>query len=629
LATTTTDGSGNFNFQTNAPYTCPTTGSGLLYITAKGGITTTGGVNNPYANLVAGLGPCAQVIANPPTVTINEVSTVGTIFALQQFINPVTESVGYPSTNYNGMNNADTGIGNLVNQATGQVVYPSQMHCGSGNGSNGTLTNSVCVIIKPDAAKINTIANILAACINDTSPFTTVCAPLATAIGGSPTDTLQMAYYIATNPTHNISAVHGYGGASGPFQTPASLASAPTDWTIGVTYGSTSNTGNGTPYILGGPEVMAIDGSGNIWIANYNGSTTGSPSAPAYGSLTELSPTGQPMLNVLNTGQIIYPVGIVIDPSDNVYVSDYEQKPVSTLIFDNQVVEYTASGGYIPFTVGNGPGQMVSDPSGNIFVVETSSTVNSVVGPGVLEEIPGGSTVATPKTPVPIGSTGQKISKNSGIVMDQWYNIWIGGAGNSTSVYPYVYSNPGTPTWTLGTPTIPPCANKGYGAAIDSTGNIWLPSGALATGAICEVTASSSGAVTGPSTPYTGGGLSYPYYIAVDGGGNLWVANDASAVNVVSEFTNTGTALSPSTGFATSTFYESYMIAVDASGNVWVTNYNSTGSATLPNCVNGAVGVSPYGCITEIIGAAVPTITPLAAGLPSTAGGTMLIGTRP
>jgi len=606
LATTTTDGSGNFNFQTNAPYTCPTSGSGILYMTAKGGVTTTGGVNNPWANLIAGLGPCANVLSSPPTVTINEVSTVGTIFALQQFFNPATESFGYPSTNYTGLNNAGDAIGNLVNSATGQV-YPSQTRCGQGSGSNGTLTSSACVVITPEAAKINTIANILAACINDVSSYTAVCAPLATAIGGSPSDTLQMAYYMAATPTNNVSAVYSYGGASGPFQTPVPLSSAPADWTIGVTYGSESNTGGSTPYILGGPELLAIDSLGNVWIANYSSSA---------GSLTELSHNGTPMLNVLNTGQIVYPTGIVIDPNNNVYVSDYEKRPVSTTIFNNQVVEYTETGGSIAFTVGNGPGQMVSDPSGNIFIVETSSTVNSVVGPGALEEIPAGSTVTSPTTPVQIGSTGQLWSKNSGIVMDQNYNIWIGGAGNSAHVYPYTYSYSGGPTWTLGTPATPSCLTKGYGAAIDSTGNIWLPNGGLATGSVCEVYASSSGSVSGPSTAYTGGGLAYPYYVAVDGAGNLWVTNDTTSVEAVSEFTNSGTALSPSGGFV-HTFAETYAIAVDASGNVWVGNYNVTGNGTT------------YGYITEIVGAAVPTVTPIAAGLPSSVGGTMKIGTRP
>jgi len=55
-----------------------------------------------------------------------------------------------------------------------------------------------------------------------------------------------------------------------------------------------------------------------------------------------------------------------------------------------------------------------------------------------------------------------------------------------------------------------------------------------------------------------------------------------------------------------------YFVAIDGSGNVWVTCY---GSAS----------------VTELIGAAAPVITPIAAGLPTTptVNGTSSLGTRP
>jgi hypothetical protein len=51
---------------------------------------------------------------------------------------------------------------------------------------------------------------------------------------------------------------------------------------------------------------------------------------------------------------------------------------------------------------------------------------------------------------------------------------------------------------------------------------------------------------------------------------------------------------------------------VDGSGNVWVANYG-------------------YYSVTEIVGAAAPVITPIAAGLPATptADGSSSLGTRP
>jgi len=613
VASTTTDPSGNFNFGQNAPYTCPSdpTLTGLLYITAQGGTTTddANSAPNTSANLIAWLGPCATVIATNPYVVINEVSTVSAIFALQQFFNGSTESIGTSSTNLTGLINAGSTINNLVNTATGQV-YSSQTVCGNGTGSNGSLGTSACVVITPDAAKINTIANILAYCINDTTPSFLQCQALSSAVSGGLStgfDTLQIAYFMAAaptdptspvDPTPNISTVYGFASSSGPFQTPIPLSSAPNDWTIGVTYGSEYKYTGSSPnsYILANPVALAIDGSGDVWIANLSTGTGG--------SLTELSPTGTPMLSVLN-GKVVSPVGIVIDPSNNVFVSNWGSTGSSPTLL-HTVNEYISTGptaGTVnTFTTGNGPGQMVSDPSGNIFIVETSATVNSIVGGAALAEIPAGSANGATATSIGALTAG----RYSGIVMDQYYNIWVGGGENSANVTPYVYSNSGTPTWTLGTPATTSCTSRSYGAAIDSTGNIWLPNENSWT--VCEVNSSSTGVVSGPTTYDSGGGLAIPYFIAVDGAGNLWVSNNTTSPvssESVSEFSNSGTAFSPSTGFQ-HTFNQPYMIAVDASGNVWVANFSSKGTA------------ATYGIITEIVGAAAPTVTPIVAGLPFT-----------
>ncbi len=615
VATTTTDLTGDFNFPSNAPYTCPGSGSEQLYLTAAGGVTVTGGSPNPAAMLLAGLGTCSTVLAQNPIVTIDEVTTAATMIAYAHFFNPTTESFGTTSTNLNvGVINQGYLLGNLVNNSTGLAVASTTVS-GSGNLSGAS------VLMTPDASKINTIANILAACINSNNTTvspSTECSTLFNDVNSTPaTDTLQAAYYMATNPTDtvtgtsNIAAVYNIAAATGPFQTPLPYASTPNDWTIGVTYSSVSNSGSGTPYILNKPEYIAIDSTGNVWIVNYGYSST----TPAYGSLTELSPTGTPLKNVLNTGQIVYPEGIVIDPSNNVYVSDYEQRPASTTEFNNQVVEYTSSGGTNAFTIGNGPGPMVSDASGDIFVIESSHTVNSVVGGSALEEISSTGTVST------IGALTS--GDEAGIVMDQYYNIWVGqGAAAPSKITPFIYS---AGSWTLGTPVSNTCTNGTNtegGAAVDSTGNIWLGNYSAA-GSFCEVPASSSGTVSGTSSAITGGGLSDLNNVAVDGASNLWFANESSTQpESVSEFTNSGVALSPSTGFQADTAFEDFdepsQVAIDPSGNVWVGN-------ELPVADNGTT----YGFVTEIIGAAVPVVTPIAAGLPSTAGGTMRIGTTP
>jgi hypothetical protein len=630
LATATTDSNGSFSFHPSgggASYSCPSGGSSTqsqyLYITASGGQPSTGITNNTAALMLA-LGNCSTVLAANPSVVVNEVTTIASMFALQQFFSPSGSGLGYigtSPTNITGLANAFATVNNLVNISSG-TAYATTTTTGPVSG----YATAPVVTITPEQTKINTLANILAACVN-TNGSGAPCSTLFAGVNSTAAlDTLQAAYYLATNPTStvsstsNLTAIYNTGVANSPFQ--PSLAPAPTDWTIGVTYGSTSASTAGNFFLLA-PELLAVDSGGNVWIANY-----ASASSATSASLTELSPTGTPMTNAFASGNIVNPDYMVIDPSNNVYVSDYGASGALT----NTVLEYTAGGQSVSITTGAGPGPMVSDHAGNIFVAET----NAAGGGATLVEIPAGSTSSSPTTPVTIGALAS--TRYSGIVMDQYYNVWVGGGSTTnTKITPFTYSSSTTPNWTLGTAAAPSCVYASEGAAIDSTGNIWLPNystsavTSVATrDSLCEAFSSSSGTVSGLTTSYSGGGLFGGGHNIVDGGGNIWVSNQATGTTTpygVSEFTNSGLAISPNnqigsptaTGFYgfTHTYAEPFMISIDPSGNVWVGNYNSTATASNP------------GYITEIVGAAVPTITPIAAGLPSTPGGTMKIGTRP
>jgi len=65
--------------------------------------------------------------------------------------------------------------------------------------------------------------------------------------------------------------------------------------------------------------------------------------------------------------------------------------------------------------------------------------------------------------------------------------------------------------------------------------------------------------------------------------------------NSISAFSNTGVALSGSAGYQAAGISNPRGIAIDASGNVWITNF--TGNS-----------------VTEFLGAAAPTVTPITPG---------------
>jgi hypothetical protein len=156
LASTLTDTNGNFSFAPNA-YTCPQADT-PVYLLGIGGDAGAG--PNGSAVEAAALGTCTN--AKNSFVVMNEVTTAATAFVLSHFFSPtlggangVNDWFGGPSSTSGGttvysqglvMGNSVT-LPSIINNPTGS---PNPNHTGF------TL----------ESEKINTIANILAACIN-------------------------------------------------------------------------------------------------------------------------------------------------------------------------------------------------------------------------------------------------------------------------------------------------------------------------------------------------------------------------------------------------------------------------------------------------------------------------------
>jgi streptogramin lyase len=129
-----------------------------------------------------------------------------------------------------------------------------------------------------------------------------------------------------------------------------------------------------------------------------------------------------------------------------------------------------------------------------------------------------------------------------------------------------------------------------FGIAIDTYGNAWATN---LGGSASEF--SNAGAALSGSAGFTGGGLSSPSGISVDGSGNVWIANINGNIT---ELSSSGTVLFAGSagGYIQTTNYTGINDAIDGSGNVWITNPMSNG-------------------IDEMVGAATPVVTPLAAGV--------------
>jgi len=559
------DGSGNYyvitdsngSFSISSDYTC-TSGAGV-YLYSVGG--DSGGGTNSEIGMMAVLGDCpvaGNFASATPFIYMDEVSTIAAAYAMAGYATDATDVSSSGTTlAKTGVQNAFANAANLANISTGQALATTP----ASNGSN--------IGIVPQAT-INTLADILAACINSSGSSSTACSTLfsdAKSAGSSGTtalDTATAAINMAHNPGANIHALYTLSTASPPFE-PA-LNSQPNDFTIALNY---TGFGLAAPSY---PQSIAIDASGNAWIANFSGGNNG------FGSVTKLTSagaaaTGSPFTNSYFDG----PNEIAIDGTGNAWVAN-----IGDSGSNGSVTKLTSAGAFVQNFTGislGSPDGIAIDGNSNVWVANNNTppyNVTMISSTGTIASHPGTS-----------------LNQPEGVAVDGYNNPWVANfAGNSISKLASGDFNNATTGNGMSYP---------LAIAVDHTGSLWVMSNS--TGVVSKFS-SLSGATMGY---YLFGSNITPWSIAIDGSGNVWVTTGSSNVY---ELNSSGTVLSGSNGYKGVTD-SSGSIAIDGSGNVWVTNMNTDN-------------------LNEFIGAATPVITPISAGLPTTpTNGTSNLGTRP
>jgi hypothetical protein len=551
----TTNANGGFSL--TGDYSCSS--GQQLYVYALGGNTGLG--VNSAAGLMAVVGSCPSSSSAAITVAVNEVSTVAAAYALAGFATDATHvSSSGTALAQVGVANAFANAGNMVNLSSGVALATTP-------AGNGTVPQ----------AEINTLAGILASCVNSAGSSSSACSTLFadTGLGGSSVtaaDTAMAAISIAHNPGANVTALYGLLTGSTAF-TPK-LTAQPNDFTVALNYAEplppgTSNIaidGAGNAWIaasqldgvlelssrgsllsgangytggnMSGPDAVAIDSSGNAWVTNGGGY------AAAYPSLTEISGSGTILsgANGYTGGGLNEPNGIAIDGSGNVWAQEYG---------GSNLFEFSSSGLPLPgvngSTFGALAGPMAIDGSSDLWIVNGATS-------GVTKFSNRGSVLSGLFFPInPIGS--------GGIAIDASGHVWITGAGNSS---------------------------------------------------VAEL--SSSGSVLSGASGFPVAGVAGAGSIAIDGAGNAWITSYYSST--IAELSNSGSTISGASGYVGGGLLGPISVAIDGSGDVWVAN-NSGCKAYF--CSDPWVG-----SITEFIGTAVPVVTPLAAGVKNNT-----LGTRP
>ena len=234
-----------------------------------------------------------------------------------------------------------------------------------------------------------------------------------------------------------------------------------------------------------GPHGVAVDGNGNVFVAQYP------PPGSGYGSMTEVLGGGS--YNFVNSlaAPVLQPNAVAVDAAGNLFVADER----SSQVFEIPAPNYTTS---IP--LGSGflhPMGVALDMQSNVFVADA--------GNNLVKEIKatGGYTTVNP---VAIASSP------GGVVLDASGNLFVSDTGNN-AVKEFFAPNY-TTQQTVGSGFSAP-----GGLAVDASGNVFVAD--AGNNAIKEILAA-SGYTT---VVMVGSGFSGPTGVALDASGNVYVAD--------------------------------------------------------------------------------------------------------
>ncbi|WP_142988461.1 hypothetical protein [Granulicella rosea] len=332
----TTDATGGFAI--TGLYTCPSASS-LVYLVSVGGNPGVGGANANLA-MMSALGPCGHLTAST-FININELTTVASVYALSPFMKSY-KAVGTSAGNPQGLANAFATVNNLVNIGTGTLSGPTLP-------ANAVLPS----------AELNTLADILAACINSAGGAAgdgSTCGSLFrfTTASTIPADTIGAALNIARNPGSNVASLLALSSSAAPYQ--PTLASA-TDFTVSIRY----KTGG-----FSSPSASAVDAGGNLWVTNAGGN-----------SVTVLNPAGSPAAGSPFTGGGLgAPSAIAVDAGGNAWIASSGNSTLSVFTPAGSGTQTSASGLGAPSAV-------AIDAQGIVWVTNAgNSTVTAVATSG-------------------------------------------------------------------------------------------------------------------------------------------------------------------------------------------------------------------------------------------------------
>jgi uncharacterized protein (TIGR03437 family) len=334
------------------------------------------------------------------------------------------------------------------------------------------------------------------------------------------------------------------------------------------TAGFGGDGGSPTGAQLNGPQGLAVDSSGNLYIADTQNNRVRKISG---GSITTVAGTGTAGFGgdggAPGGAQLNLPMGVAFDGSGNLYIAEFGNNRVRKIsggsiatVAGTGVFGYSGDGSAATSAQLNGPESVAVDSLGNLYIADSANNAVRRVTGGIITTVAG--------TGLP-GFSGD------------------GGLATGANV-----ANP-------------------VAVAVDSAGNLYIADGSLRvrkvflSGVITTIAGGSTHGYTGDGGTATGAQLNRPSALAVNGAGNVWVADTGNNAVRLLQYSGSGISVAAVTNAATNL---NGPVAPGELVVIWGSGIGPSQLATYTLDANGLVTNNTGGTSVFFNGVAAPVI---------------------
>ena len=314
--------------------------------------------------------------------------------------------------------------------------------------------------------------------------------------------------------------------------------------------GEEGNSGDGGPAVeaqLDQPTRVAVDGAGNLYIADFSNHRI--RRVDASGTITTIAGTGEGGYGgdggEAVVAKLFWPSGLAVDGSGNLYIAEYNNHRVRK-VDTSGTITTVAGTGVKGFSGDNGPAtearlasprDVAVDASGNLYISDvTNRRVRKVDSSGMITTIAGTGVRGYSGDGGP--AVEAQIDWPWGVTVDATGNVYISVGNRIRQV-----DTSGTITTKAGTgsggsfvydggPAVQGWLSNPQGMAADGTGSLYIADADNHRIRQVDTTGTITTVVGIGATGYGGDGklaveayLNYPTGVTVDGSGNLYIAD--------------------------------------------------------------------------------------------------------